>query len=213
MIVNNQLSLLQIIEAEVVSDGYKVQDAKCNLMFNSQNQIQCKTISFYNSNVIIQNLNLFGSMAFYNSTVTILNSLMTRNESKKDFVLFADENSNVVASNLKIDSKSMNGIQIQNHSIGTFSNCEISNSLKGIIVQGQSKLVLLDTEIKNNQNIDGSECLNILDDSEIQIVGCKFQNSKSSAIVVTKSVVNISSSTFNEIGKNYFYIQNNSFFF
>jgi hypothetical protein len=132
MIIENKTTLLQITQAEPVYGGYQIKDCKGNLIFNSQNQIQCERISFYNSNITIQNLNLIGSIFCYNTIVTIINSQITRNEVEKEFVLFADQNSVLVVSNLKIEAKSINAIKIQKNSICTLTKCEISNSIKGI---------------------------------------------------------------------------------
>jgi hypothetical protein len=202
MIINNRDQLLKISQAQPISGGYHVKDTKCNLMFNLQTQIQCERISFYSSTITIQNLNLMGSLAFYNCSVTILNSQITRNEAEKEFVLITDEKTILIASNLKINSSDLNCIQIQNNCTCSFTNCKFSNFLKGMTIQKSSKVFVIDCEMKNSQNIDDSECINIIDNSDVQILNSKFENCKSIAIRCSKSFLNISSSSsFAEIGQ------------
>jgi hypothetical protein len=63
----------------------------------------------------IKILNLLGSLAFYNYSITILNGQLTRNEIEKEFVLIADEKTTLIASNLKINSLNLNSIKFEFH--------------------------------------------------------------------------------------------------
>jgi hypothetical protein len=77
-------------------------------------------------------------------------------------------------------------------------------------IQKSSKAFIIGCKMKNSQNIGNSECINILDDSDVQILNSKFQNCKLVAMRCLKSFLNISSSSFTEIGAHYLYLDNNS---
>jgi hypothetical protein len=91
MIINTKDQLFQVTQTGPVSGVYQMKNATCNLLLNPESQIQSERNSFYSSNVTIQNLNLLGSLVFFNCTVTIVNSQIIRTETEKEIILLVQE--------------------------------------------------------------------------------------------------------------------------
>jgi hypothetical protein len=125
MIPIDKASLLQRPNANKKEGNcYHVDDSDFNLKFDYDKVIQCERISFQNSNISFQNLNLCGAITFRNCNISILSSQIVRNGKDEKDLIVADRNSTLIISDCQIYSKDFNGVLIKNHSF-----CSISNSV------------------------------------------------------------------------------------
>jgi hypothetical protein len=139
MIPTDKTSLLQRINAKKEGTSYRVDNGDFNLKFDINKTIKCERISFYNSNISFQYLNLCGAMSFSNCNVSILNSRFSRIETDNLELIIADQNTFLVISDCEIGSKDLNGVLIKNQSICSISNSEIIHPKNGIFIQDNSK--------------------------------------------------------------------------
>jgi hypothetical protein len=94
MVINCKRKLIQLLKTERISNSFEVENLKINLLFEPQAQINCEPISFHEPVVSIQNLNLTGSLSFYNCSVTIIDSQITQNQQYNNPILLADSRTN-----------------------------------------------------------------------------------------------------------------------
>jgi hypothetical protein len=209
MTINNKRTLIQLLNTEQISNSFKVENIKINLLFDFQVQINCEPIFFHNSVVSIQNLNMIGSLSFYNCSVVIIDSQITQNQKDTNPVLLADSKTILIVFNTTMNSKE--SITIQNESFGSFTNCKIINFMKGVLIQGQSKSFFLNSQFKNTQDIDQSKCIGISNSSHVQIIGCSFEKCNSEVITIsTNSFLNFSKSTISNASTHIVFIKEKS---
>jgi hypothetical protein len=199
MILNDNDSIFQVLDAHETPTGWEINDANFNLVFNPENQFEISRLTFKSSNITIQNLNLIGSLAFENCNVTIIDSEITQNQLENEFVLLADLKTTLIASNLKMNGKSINLIVIEHQSICSFTNCIMSNFQIAIQVNNQSKVFFIKSELKNDSEIPNFQFASVSNSSFIQAIESTFQNCTNHGIIASnKSFVSISKCTFSD---------------
>jgi hypothetical protein len=155
-----------------------------NLLFYPQVQLETQRLTFRNSNIAVQNLNLFGSLAFYRCNVTIINSHILPNQNDKEFVILADNYTTLIASNLVVDSNHINSIGIDNHSFSSFSNCQISNFLRSITIKNESKAFFVNCQIHNCEKVVNSQFFEATNSSHAQVIEISFLKYGKDAILL-----------------------------
>jgi hypothetical protein len=137
--------------------------------------------------------------------------MITPDQNQRDFVIYADNSTTLVAFNFKIDSKKINSIIIDHQSTCTFTNSEITNFKTAANVQNESKLFFLNCSIQNTQVIQNSQFLEIINKSRVQAVDCNFQKCCNDAInVSTSSFLNISHCSFSQFDRRLMNFQDKS---
>jgi hypothetical protein len=141
--------------------------------------------------------------------VSILNSHITRSDNNDLELIIAGQNTFLIISGCKIDSKNFNGILIQNQSTCSISNSEIQNCKLGITVQDNSKGHF--NHCKIFHGISKSTSILIQNSSSAKIFNCSFSKTTyPSVLAQNKSKLHLSNSKFHEIEGNYIYIKDQS---
>jgi hypothetical protein len=182
---------------------FNFEDLDFNLLFDLQTQFSCELISFYNSRFTIENVNFIGSLSFFNCSVVIGDSQLTHNQVDNDLFFFADQKTTLIGSNTIIDAKCKNVISSQNESLARFTNCQIQDVKKAMLIQNHCKCFLIHCNLKNNQYVNDSNFVDISNTSNVNIIECSFEKCSKIAITVSKNL-------FSNILYHYVIVKDNS---
>jgi parallel beta-helix repeat protein len=209
MIPADKTSLLQIFNAKKDGTSYLADNGDFKLKFDITKTINCERISFYNSNISFQYLNLCGAMSFYNCNVSILNSHVIRIANDDLDLIIAGQITFLIMSDCEIDSKDLNGVLIKNQSSCSISNSEIIHSKDGIFIQDNSKGHFNNCKITHS--VAKSNSILAQSSSSAKVFNCSFSRTEFPSVVSKgNSNLHLYNSKFHEIQSHYIYIKEKS---
>ncbi|OHT13654.1 hypothetical protein TRFO_16222 [Tritrichomonas foetus] len=144
-------------------------------------EFSCKRIFICNCKVEIHNLSMTGSITVDNGTLTLYDSTIKNPNNSIDYILVAQKDSTVTATNCTFSGTKHFGISGDDHSFLFLDHCALSDiELYGIVLTCYSKLRCTHTTFINLE----SDSIYVADSCGANILHCEFSGSQKRAITV-----------------------------
>lgn len=215
-VISNSKSEYIIVDSPINNKDEIFIDKDLNIIFDKE-EVECKVIKIIKANVVIEKLNLKGSIVVEDGSLTLIDSLIHEPDNEPVVMMMTSKSSKIYVKNSLFCNSDGFGIHVDDESKVFFSKCNISNiRYSAFLVTRNSAL---DLESCIIESVEG-DAINLESCSSLSVGHCEILNVLKHALSTSNaSTVRIRCSIIKDCGlggiyashTNYLMIEHSSF--